>query len=158
MKLAIKQPFISIGSDGSAISPEGPRGSMHPHPRWYGTFPRVLGRYVRELKVLTLAQAVRKMTSMNADKISLPGRGLLKVGYWADITLFDPERVIDRATFEDPQQYPLGFPTSSSMARWCWTTASIRARCRAGYCADLGTRSLAHSSSPHFSPTDDRST
>ena len=110
MQLAMKQPFTSIGSDGSAISPEGPRGSMHPHPRWYGTFPRVLGRYVRELKVLTLAEAVRKMTSMNAEKISLPGRGLLKVGYWADITLFDPERVIDKATFEDPQQYPLGIP------------------------------------------------
>ena len=106
----MRQPFTYIGSDGSAISPEGPRGSMHPHPRWYGTFPRVLGRYVRELKVLTLAEAVRKMTSMNADKISLPGRGLLKVGYWADITVFDPERVIDRATFEDPQQYPLGIP------------------------------------------------
>jgi N-acyl-D-aspartate/D-glutamate deacylase len=110
MQLAMKQPFTSIGSDGSAISPDGPRGASHPHPRWYGTFPRVLGRYVRELKVITLPEAVMKMTSMNADKLNIPDRGLLKEGYWADVTVFDPNTVIDKATFEKPHQYPVGIP------------------------------------------------
>ncbi len=110
MQLALRQPFTSIGSDGSAISPEGPRGGTNPHPRWYGTFPRVLGRYVRELKVLTLAEGVKKMTSMNADKINIVDRGLLKVGSWADVTVFDPATVADRATFVKPHQYPVGIP------------------------------------------------
>jgi N-acyl-D-aspartate/D-glutamate deacylase len=110
MQLAMKQPFTSIGSDGSAISPDGPRGRSHPHPRWYGTFPRVLGRYVRELKVITLPEAVMKMSSMNAEKINIRDRGLLKEGYWADVTVFDPDTVIDRATFEKPHQYPVGIP------------------------------------------------
>jgi len=110
MQLALKQPYTSVGSDGSAISPEGPRGNMHPHPRWYGTFPRVLGRYVRELKTLELPEAIHKITVMNAEKINITDRGLLKEGYWADITLFDPETVIDKATFEKPQQYPEGIP------------------------------------------------
>ncbi len=110
MQLAMKQPFTSIGSDGSAISPDGPRGETHPHPRWYGTFPRVLGRYVRELKVVTLPEAIHKMTNMNADKISIRDRGLLKEGYWGDVTIFNPDTVIDKATFEKPQQYPVGIP------------------------------------------------
>jgi N-acyl-D-aspartate/D-glutamate deacylase len=110
MQLAMQQPYTSIGSDGSAISPEGPRGGSHPHPRWYGTFPRVLGRYVRELKVVSLPEAVKKITSMNAEKINISGRGLLKEGYWADVTVFDPNTVIDRATFESPHQYPVGIP------------------------------------------------
>jgi N-acyl-D-aspartate/D-glutamate deacylase len=110
MQLAMKQPYTSIGSDGAAISPDGPRGSTHPHPRWYGTFPRVLGRYVRELHTLELPEAVKKMTSMNAEKANIPDRGLIKEGYWADVTLFDPETVIDKATFEAPQQYPEGIP------------------------------------------------
>ena len=108
MQLALKQEFTSVGSDGSAISPDGPRGDTHPHPRWYGTFPRVLGRYVREQKVLGLAAAIHKMTGMNADKIGLKDRGLLKEGYAADVTVFDPEAVTDRATFENPHQYPDG--------------------------------------------------
>ena len=108
MQLALKQPYTSVGSDGAAISPEGPRRGMHPHPRWYGTFPRVLGRYVRELKTLQLPEAVHKLTLMNAEKINISDRGRLKEGYWADITLFDPETVIDKATFENPQQYPEG--------------------------------------------------
>lgn len=108
MQLVMKQPWTSIGSDGTAVSPDGPTGGQHPHPRYYGTFPRVLGRYVRELHVLTLPEAVKKMTSMNADKIGIKDRGRLKPGMWADITVFDADRVIDRATFEDPQQYPVG--------------------------------------------------
>ena len=110
MQYALKQPFTSIGSDGSAMSADGPRRSSNPHPRSYGTFPRVLGRYVRELKLLTLPEAVKKMTSMNADKINITDRGLLKEGYWADIAIFDPATVEDRATYINPHQYPVGIP------------------------------------------------
>jgi N-acyl-D-aspartate/D-glutamate deacylase len=110
MQLAMKQPFTSIGSDGSAISADGPRARLHPHPRWYGTFPRVLGRYVRELKTLSLAEAVQKMTSMNAEKVNIADRGLLKEGFWADVAIFDPATVTDKATFENPHQYPVGIP------------------------------------------------
>ena len=108
MQLVMKQPWTSIGSDGSAVSADGPTGRTHPHPRYYGTFPRVLGRYVRELKVLTLPEAVKKMTSMNADKIGIKDRGRLGKGMWADVTIFDQDRVIDRATFEQPHQFPVG--------------------------------------------------
>ena len=108
MQLIMKQPWTSIGSDGSAVSPDGPTGRTHPHPRYYGTFPRVLGRYVRELKVITLAEAVKKMTSMNADKLGITDRGRLKEGLAADVTVFDQDRVIDRATFEQPHQFPAG--------------------------------------------------
>ncbi len=108
MQLILKQPWTSIGSDGSAVSPDGPTGRTHPHPRYYGTFPRVLGRYARELKVITLPEAVKKMTSMNADKIGVTDRGRLKEGFAADVTIFDQDRVIDRATFEQPHQFPVG--------------------------------------------------
>lgn len=110
MLYALKQPYVSVGSDGSAISPDGQYASQHPHPRYYGTFPRVLGRFVREQKALTLPEAIHKMTSMNADKISILDRGLLKEGFQADITLFDADTVIDKASFEDPHQYPEGIP------------------------------------------------
>jgi N-acyl-D-aspartate/D-glutamate deacylase len=110
MQLALKQPFTSVGSDGSAVSPYGPHEKSRPHPRYYGTFPRLLGRYARELKVVTLPEAVRKITSMNAEKIGLRDRGLLKPGNWADITVFDPATVADKATFENPHQYPTGIP------------------------------------------------
>jgi N-acyl-D-aspartate/D-glutamate deacylase len=108
MQLIMKQPWTSIGSDGSAVSRDGPTGRTHPHPRYYGTFPRVLGRYVRELKVITLPEAVKKMTSMNADKLGIKDRGRLKEGLAGDVTVFDQDRVIDRATFEQPHQYPVG--------------------------------------------------
>ena len=108
MQLILQQPWTSIGSDGSAVSPNGPTGRTHPHPRYYGTFPRVLGRYARELKVITLPDAVKKMTSMNADKIGISDRGRLKEGLAADVTIFDQEHVIDRATFEQPHQFPVG--------------------------------------------------
>jgi N-acyl-D-aspartate/D-glutamate deacylase len=91
-----------------AVNPDGPTGKTHPHPRYYGTFPRVLGRYVRELHVITLPEAVKKMTSMNADKIGIKDRGRLQKGLWADVTVFDPRTVIDRATFENPHQFPIG--------------------------------------------------
>ena len=108
MQLVMKQPWTSIGSDGGALSIDGPTSRTHPHPRFFGTFPRVLGRYVRELQVLTLPEAVKKMTSMNADKIGIKDRGRLQEGLWADITVFNPATVIDRATFEKPHQYPVG--------------------------------------------------
>ncbi len=108
MQLILRQPWTSIGSDGTAVNPDGPTGRTHPHPRYYGTFPRVLGRYVRELKVLMLPEAIKKMTSMNAAKIGIVDRGRLQEGLWADITIFDSEHVIDRATFENPAQFPVG--------------------------------------------------
>jgi N-acyl-D-aspartate/D-glutamate deacylase len=107
MQLIMKQPWTSIGSDGAAVSADRP-GASHPHPRYYGTFPRVLGRYVRELQVLTLPEAVKKMTSMNADKLGIADRGRVREGMWADIVIFDPGTVADRATFENPHQYPAG--------------------------------------------------
>jgi N-acyl-D-amino-acid deacylase len=110
MLYALRQPYVSVGSDGAAVSPDGAYADMHPHPRWYGTFPRVLGRYVREKGALTLPEAIRKITSMNAEKIGVRDRGLVKEGLRADVTLFDSQTVIDRATFENPHQYPEGIP------------------------------------------------
>jgi len=108
MRHALRQPFVSIGSDGGALKTEGPLSRGTPHPRYYGTFPRILGRYVREEKLLTLEEAVRKMTSANAAKVGLYDRGLLRPGQWADVAIFDAARVIDNATFEKPHQYPTG--------------------------------------------------
>jgi N-acyl-D-amino-acid deacylase len=106
MRYALRQPFVSIGSDGTAVNAEKATG--HPHPRFYGTFPRVLGRYVREAKLLTLEEAVRKMTSANAAKIHVYDRGLLRPGQWADVTIFNAATVLDGATFEKPHQYAVG--------------------------------------------------
>ncbi|HEV3122673.1 MAG TPA: D-aminoacylase, partial [Isosphaeraceae bacterium] len=108
MNLALQQPWCSIGSDGTALASSGPLRSGHPHPRSFGTFPRLLGVYVREKHLLTLEDAVRKMTSLNAAKLGLSDRGLVKPGQFADITVFDPEHVIDRATYLDPFQYGEG--------------------------------------------------
>jgi N-acyl-D-amino-acid deacylase len=108
MQYALKQPFVSIGSDGTAVKTEGPLSTGHPHPRYYGTFPRVLGRYVREEGLLTLEDAVRKMTSANAAKVKAFDRGILRPGLAADITVFDAARVIDHATYENPHQYSTG--------------------------------------------------
>jgi N-acyl-D-amino-acid deacylase len=108
MNLALIQPWTSIGSDGLAYAAEGPLRRDQPHPRSFGTFPRVLGRYVRDLGLLRLEDAVRKMTSMNANKLGLFDRGVLRPGMIADVTIFDADRVIDRATYEDPFRYPEG--------------------------------------------------
>lgn len=105
---ALRKPYVSVGSDGAAISPGGPSGSTHPHPRWYGTFPRVLGRYVREQGMLALPEAVRKMTSMNAEKLGVLDRGMVREGLLADLVVFDANTVADRATFSNPHQYPEG--------------------------------------------------
>jgi N-acyl-D-aspartate/D-glutamate deacylase len=108
MTLALQQPWCSVGSDGSAYAIEGPLRRGNPHPRNFGTFPRVLGRYVRELGILRLEDAIRKMTSLNARKVGLPQRGLIAVDYFADLVVFDPGTVADRATYEDPFQYNEG--------------------------------------------------
>jgi N-acyl-D-amino-acid deacylase len=108
MTYAMKQPYVSIGSDGSAMSIDGPQSRLNPHPRSYGTFARVLGRYVREQKAVSMEAAIQKMTSLNADKINLKDRALLKEGYWADVAIFDPKTIGDRATFDKPHQYAVG--------------------------------------------------
>jgi N-acyl-D-aspartate/D-glutamate deacylase len=108
MRCALQQPFVSIGSDGTAVKTEGPLAKGNPHPRYYGTFPRVLGRYVRDEKVLSLEEAVRKMTSANAAKIGIFDRGLLRPGMWADVTVFNPATVIDNSVWEQPRQYASG--------------------------------------------------
>ncbi len=108
MRLALVQPWCSVGSDGLAYATEGALRRGKPHPRSFGTFPRVLGRYVRELKVLRLEDAVRKMTSLNASRIGLRDRGILRPGLYADLTLFDAGRVIDHSTYERPFQYSTG--------------------------------------------------
>jgi len=108
MNLALVQPWCGIGSDGLALATEGPLRRGHPHPRSFGTFPRVLGVYVRQQGLLRLEDAIRKMTSQNAQKLGLHDRGLLQPGAYADLTLLAPERVIDRATYASPFQYSEG--------------------------------------------------
>jgi len=101
-------PKAMYGSDGMCLSTEGILSFGKPHPRAFGTHGRILGKYVREMGVLTLEDAVKKMTSMPASRLGLRKRGVLKEGYYADITVFDPEKVQDRATYDDPQQYTAG--------------------------------------------------
>jgi N-acyl-D-aspartate/D-glutamate deacylase len=108
MNLALVQPWCSIGSDGSAYATEGPLRRGNPHPRNFGTFPRVLGVYVRERGLLRLEDAIRKMTSLNAAKLGITDRGLLRPGNVADVVVFDPDRVIDRSTYEKPFAYSEG--------------------------------------------------
>ncbi|HEY1341673.1 MAG TPA: D-aminoacylase [Bryobacteraceae bacterium] len=108
MRYALKQPWISIGSDGTAVTTEGPLAAGNPHPRYFGTFPRILGRYVRDEHVLTLEDAIRKMTSANAAKIHQYDRGLLRPGMAADVTVFNANTIIDNATYEHPHQYASG--------------------------------------------------
>lgn len=108
LALAMKQPWVAIGSDGSALAIDGPLRAGVPHPRNFGTFPRVLGRYVRDMKVISLEDAIRKMSSLPASILGLSDRGTIKEGMWADLVIFDPATVADKATFEDPFQYPVG--------------------------------------------------
>jgi N-acyl-D-amino-acid deacylase len=111
LKLAMQQPWVSIGSDGSALATSGPLRTGVPHPRNFGTFPRVLGKYVREEHAITLEQAVHKMTGLTARQMHFTDRGLIKPGLAADLVIFDPATVADRATFTDPFQYPVGIET-----------------------------------------------
>jgi N-acyl-D-amino-acid deacylase len=106
----IAHPQSMICSDGGSFAVDGPAHTGHPHPRGLGTFPRVLGRYVRERKVLSLEQAIYKMTGAPARRLRVRNRGRIAVGMAADLAVFDPDTVLDRATFEDPFQYPVGIP------------------------------------------------
>jgi N-acyl-D-amino-acid deacylase len=105
VRRGIAHPVLMIGSD--SLAPAAGQGGK-PHPRTYGTFPRVLGKYVREERLITLEDGVRKMTSMAAEKFGLRDRGMLAAGKAADITIFDAATVTDLATFDNPHQYPLG--------------------------------------------------
>jgi N-acyl-D-amino-acid deacylase len=106
--LGLKQPWMSFDNDSQGTSPEGLLGSEHPHPRAYGTFPRVLRKYVREEHALTLPDAIRKFTALPAQRMRLIDRGVLKQGMWADVVVFDPEKITDKATFEEPNQLSVG--------------------------------------------------
>jgi dihydroorotase/N-acyl-D-amino-acid deacylase len=106
--LALEQPWVAIDNDSSGTSPEGILGQEHPHPRAYGTFPRILRKYVREEKVLTLEDALRKMSALPAQRLRLTDRGVLKAGMWADVVIFDPATVRDLATFDSPNQLSEG--------------------------------------------------
>ena len=108
IQYAMKQPFVSVGTDFGAIAPDGPLAQFGGHPRGFGSFPRILGKYVREEKLLRLEDAIRKFTSLPAQRVHLDRRGLLRPDYFADITIFDPETVADRATYENGSQISAG--------------------------------------------------
>lgn len=108
VRMVMAHPAVMIGSDGSSLAPYGRLGEGKPHPRNYGTFVRVLGKYAREDRVLTVEEAVRKMTGLPAARFGLWDRGLVRPGMAADLVVFDPETVAERATFADPHQYPVG--------------------------------------------------
>jgi N-acyl-D-amino-acid deacylase len=108
VKLAMKQPWVSVGTDHGEVATTGPLAEGKAHPRGYGSFPRILGRYVRDQHVLTLEEAIRKMTSLAANRVHLESRGLLKPGFFADVVVFDPEQIRDVATFEDPNRLSIG--------------------------------------------------
>jgi len=106
--LALQQPLVSIDNDSSGVSPEGILGREHAHPRAYGTFPRILRKYVREEHKLNLEDAIRKFSALPSQRLRLAGRGLLRVGMWADITVSDPATIRDLATFDNPNQLSQG--------------------------------------------------
>jgi len=113
----LRYPATMVGSDGSSLSIEGPLSGGNPHPRNFGAFPRVLREYVRERGVLPLEEAIRKMTSLPAQRFSLRDRGRLQAGLWADVVLLDLDAVQD-ASFERPKQYPAGIPFVMVNGRW----------------------------------------
>lgn len=104
MRLAMQKPWVSVGIDAGAVNPVGPLGESKDHPRAYGSFPRILGKYVREEHVLRLEEAIRKMTSLAAQQVKLDHRGMIRPDYFADLTIFNPEAVRDVATFDDPNR------------------------------------------------------
>ena len=108
LRAALREPFVSICTDSGARAADGPLSGSKSHPRGWGSYPRVLSRYVRDERLLTLEQAVHKMTGRPAARVGLKDRGVLRAGAFADITVFDPASVRDRATFEQPNQYPEG--------------------------------------------------
>ncbi len=108
IKKQIALPWVSFGSDEQSLAPEGVFMKSNPHPRAYGNFSRLLGKYVRDENIIPLEEAIRKLTNLPAENLKINKRGLLKKGYYADIVVFDPEKIQDHATFEDPHQYATG--------------------------------------------------
>ncbi|MDQ2856420.1 MAG: amidohydrolase family protein [Acidobacteriota bacterium] len=108
LRAALRSPFVSICTDSGARAADGPLAGSKSHPRGWGSYPRILGRYVRDEHLLSLEEAIHKMTGLSASKVGLRDRGLIREGMYADLTIFEPKRVIDKATFEMPNQYPEG--------------------------------------------------
>lgn len=108
LKRILAHPLVGVGCDGSAVAPYGVLSQGKPHPRNYGTFPRVLGKYVREEKILPLEEMIKKMTSIPAKRYGFEKRGAIKSGFYADLVIFDPDRIEDKATWVNPHQYPAG--------------------------------------------------
>ena len=111
VRLALAHTWTSFNTDYNGVATDGPLSTAKPHPRTYGSYPRILGKYVREEGIMTMEEAIRKMTSLAANRVGLKGRGVLKPGFFADVVIFDPATVIDKATFEDPHQYSEGIET-----------------------------------------------
>jgi dihydroorotase/N-acyl-D-amino-acid deacylase len=110
MRYAMARPWVGFGSDGETVAPDGPLSGGLVHPRAYGTYPRIFGEYVRKLRLLTLEEAVRKATSLSAQRLGIRDRGLLRDGFYADIVVFDPATIAERATYEAPHQFAVGIP------------------------------------------------
>ena len=108
VRLALKDPQVAVGTDSPAMAEDGPLSDTKSHPRGWGSFPRILGKYVREERLLTLEDAIRKMTSRPAGRVGLMDRGILRPGMMADVTVFDPATIHDVATFDDPNHYSVG--------------------------------------------------
>jgi N-acyl-D-aspartate/D-glutamate deacylase len=108
VRTALKDPLVSVGTDSAALAEDGPLSVSKSHPRGWGSFPRILGRYVRDEHLLTLEEAVRKMTSRPAARVGLLDRGILRPGMIADVAVFDPATIRDEATFADPTHYSVG--------------------------------------------------
>jgi N-acyl-D-aspartate/D-glutamate deacylase len=108
VRLALASPMISIGTDSGARAEDGPLSESKSHPRAWGSFPRVLGKYVRDEKLMSLEEAVRRFTSRPAVRVGIADRGLLRPGFKADVTIFNPDTIRDRSTFEDPTHYSEG--------------------------------------------------
>jgi N-acyl-D-amino-acid deacylase len=108
IKKQLRQPWVSFGSDAASMAPEPPFTKSSTHPRAYGNFARVLGKYVRDEKVLTLADAIHRLSGLPATNLGLDHRGFLQAGMFADVVVFDPATIADRATFAQPHQYAVG--------------------------------------------------
>jgi N-acyl-D-amino-acid deacylase len=108
VKKQISLPWVSFCSDAGSMAPEGVFLNSNPHPRAYGSFARLLGKYVREEKVILIEEAIRRLTSLPANNLKIKKRGMLKPGYFADVVIFDPVTIQDHATFEKPHQYATG--------------------------------------------------
>jgi N-acyl-D-amino-acid deacylase len=110
LRCAMTRPWVAFGSDGKTVAPDGALSEGLVHPRAYGTFPRIFGEYVRELSILSLEEAVRKATSLPAQRLGIRDRGLLREGFYADVAVFDPATIAERSTYEKPHQFAVGIP------------------------------------------------